>query len=197
MQAPPRPRPRAGDPRTALRMRLILPAPRTSATPGPDSGTAGSRGVCLSHVMNPPKRSAAVRQSREPCSHHRKYSASASAVPTWSCSPRHHGRAAGAANTRPRRARPGSRPPTTVQYRTPDGSLTRNARTRPPNRKQPRERYRQQCATSLKDTPRTRKEPAGCHSPHQPQEPERTAARQCLRSDRTGQGRYGNNGHEV
>lgn len=53
--------------------------PRTGGTPGPAAGTSGSLGVCFNHVMNPPSRSAAVRQSRAVSPHQRRYSANASA----------------------------------------------------------------------------------------------------------------------
>jgi hypothetical protein len=102
---------------------------RTADIPqaGPLAGASGSLDVCLSQVMNPPSRPAAVRQSLDVRSHQRRYKTSASAYAFVVLS---------AASWARRRcckylsATPTTRysSSTTVQYRTDEGSLTGNAR---------------------------------------------------------------------
>ena len=48
------------NPRTAARIRLIRPGPRTAGNPGPAGSTSASLGVCLSQVTNMPSRCAAI-----------------------------------------------------------------------------------------------------------------------------------------
>src|SRR5262249_52270239 len=108
---------------------------------------------CLSQVMNPPSRPAAVCQSRDVRSHQRRYNASASAYAFVVLS---------AASWPKRRcckypsATPTTRysPSTTVQYRTDDGSLTRNARIPDPPTTSKRADPTGQTVTSVHATPK-------------------------------------------
>jgi hypothetical protein len=123
-------------PRTAVSTALIRRAERTGALPGPASTTAAPAGAprpetagpaCASQVMNSPSCPIPACQVRPDLAHHRRNSAmppayafvvdSAPSRPNRTC--RRNESATGTT---------ASSSSSTVQYLTPDGSLTRNAR---------------------------------------------------------------------